>query len=68
MKAFTEWQFEYCPIVWMFDSQRLNDKMNRIQERALRITYNDKSSSFQKLLEKDNSVPVHHRNFKNLAT
>ena len=30
--------------------------MNQIHGRTLRITYNDKSSSFQKLLEKDNSV------------
>ena len=34
----------------------------------MRITYNDKSSSFQNLLEKDNSVTIHHRNIKILAT
>ena len=28
---------------------------------ALRITYKDKSSQFQKLLEKDNSVSIHPR-------
>ena len=37
-------------------------------EKALRITYNDKSSSFQKFLEKDDSVTIHHRNIKILAT
>ena len=35
---------------------------------STRITYNDKSSSFQKLLEKDNSVTIHHRNIEILAT
>ena len=47
---------------------RVNNKINWIHERALKITYNDKSSSFQNLLEKDNSVTIHHRNIKILAT
>ena len=68
MKAFIESQFGYCPLVWMFHSRSLNNKINRIHERALRITYNDKSSSFQNLLEKDNSATIHHRNIKILAT
>ena len=68
MKAFIESQFGYCPLVWMFHSRSLNNKINRIHERALRITYNDKSSSFQKLFEKDNPVIIHNRNIKILAT
>ena len=51
MKAFVECQFGYCPIIWMFHSRGLNNKINRIHERALRITYKDKSSTFQELLE-----------------
>ena len=54
MKAFIESQFGYCPLVWIFHSRSLNNKINLINERALRITFNDKSSSFQNLLEKDN--------------
>ena len=38
-----------------------------MHERALRITYKDKSSTFQELLEKDNSVSIHHRNVQKLA-
>ena len=68
MKAFIESQFGYCPLVWMFHSRSFNNKINRIHERALRITYNDKLSSFQNLLEKDNSATIHHRNMKILAT
>ena len=33
----------------------------------LRITYNNKSSSFQDSLDKNNSVPIHHRNIRTLA-
>ena len=41
MKSFIESQFGYCPLIWMFHSRGLNNKINRIHERALRITYND---------------------------
>ena len=56
MKAFVESQFGYCPLIWMFHSTELNNKINRIHERVLRITYKDKSSTFQELLKKGNSV------------
>ena len=38
--------------------------MNRIHERALRIIYNDKSSSYRELLTKNRSVTIHHRNIR----
>ena len=61
MKSFIESQFGYCPLIWMFHSRGLNNKINRIHERALRITYNDKSSSYEELLTKDRSLTIHHR-------
>ena len=67
MKAFVESQFGYYPLIRMFHSRGLNNKINRIHERALRITYKDKSSTIQELLEKDNSVSIHHRNIQKLA-
>ena len=51
----------------MFPSRGLNNKINRIHERALRITFNDKSSSYGELLTKDRSVTIHHRNIRALA-
>ena len=45
----------------MFHSHGINKKINQIHERALRIFYNSKSSSFQDLLDKDNSVTIHHQ-------
>ena len=50
----------------MFHSRCLNNKMNHLHERTLRIPYSDKSSSFQDLLKKDNSVPIHYRNIQAL--
>ena len=52
----------------MFHSKRLNNKINSIHERALRINYQDHISTFQELLNKDNSVSIHHRNLQVLAT
>ena len=52
----------------MFHSRGLNNKINFLHERALRMTYGDRSSSFEDLLKKDNSVSTHHRNIQVLAT
>ena len=52
----------------MCHSRKLNNKINRFQETALRILYNDKSSTFYQLLEKDKSVTIHTRNLQYLAT
>ena len=33
MKAFIDSQFGYCPLIWMFHSRTLNNKINKIQEK-----------------------------------
>ena len=45
----------------------MNNKINKLQGRALRIHYKDYGSSFEDLLEKDNSDKIHDRNIKLLA-
>ena len=67
MKSFIESQFGYCPLIWMLHSRGLNNKINRIHKRALKITYNDKSSTYSELLTEDRSVTIHHRNIRALA-
>ena len=67
MKSFIESQCQYSPLIWLFHSRGLNNKINRIHEKASRITYNDKSSSYVKLLTKDRSVTIHNRNIRTLA-
>ena len=68
MKSFITSQFAYCPLIWMFHSRPLNNKIKSINEKSLRITYQDHISTFQELLNKDNSVSIHHRNLQALAT
>ena len=64
MKTFVMSQFSYCWPIWMFYDRNLNNKINRIHERALRIAYKDNVSTFDELLEMDNSVTVHQRNLQ----
>ena len=67
MKTFIESQFNYCRLIWMFHSRTINNKINRLQEKALRIVYSDFKSSFAGLLMKDNSFSIHERNIQSLA-
>ena len=67
MRAFIQSQFNYCPLVWMFHNRTLNNKINRLHERALRLVYKNDELSFTELLELDNSVTVHQRNLQRLA-
>ena len=68
MRAFILSQFNYCPLVWMFCNRTLDNKVNRIHERALRITYKDMRSDFDTMLLRDNAVTIHTRNLQLLMT
>ena len=67
LNAFIESQFSHCPLTWMFCSRAVNDKINRIHTRALRLVYLDYTSSFDDLLIKNNSVTIHHHNIQRVA-
>ena len=68
MKAFITSQFNYCPLIWMFHSRQLNNRINKIQERALRLVYKVNKLTFDDLSKLDNSVTIHQRNLQILAT
>ena len=67
MKAFIESQFGYCPLTWMFHSRKLNNRINRLHERALRLVYKNSNLTFEELLRKDNSHSIHNQNLQKLA-
>ena len=52
----------------MFQGRQLNQKINKIQERALRITYKDTESTFSELLQKDCEVTIYTKNLQILMT
>ena len=68
MKTFIQSQFNYCPLTWVFHSRILNNKINKLHERALRLVYKNDNATFEELLEIDNSVTVHLKNLQKLAT
>ena len=51
----------------MCHSKPMNAKINRIHEHALRIVYDDNTSTFEDLLVKSSSILIHHRNLQNIA-
>ena len=59
MKIFVISQFDYCPLIWMFHNRALNNRINTIHERALRLVYQNKNLSFSELIELDNAVTIH---------
>ena len=68
MNAFIKCHFNYCPLIWMFHSRALEQKINHLHERVLRIVYSDYTSSFQELLDLDDSSTFHQRAVQLLAT
>ena len=68
MNSFFNSKFNYCALVLMFPSRSINNKINRLHERVLRIVYNDFMSSLKNLLEKDGTVSIHVKNLQKLAT
>ena len=68
MNSFVICHFSYCPVVWMFHSQKLNARINRLRERSLRVVYRDFDSSFEELLTRDSSTTLHQRILQKLMT
>ena len=53
-KAFIRANFSYCPVSWIFCGKRNSKKLEKLQERALRLVYNDYTNSYSELLSKAN--------------
>ena len=60
--------FNYCPLAWHFCSASSTNKIEKIQERALRFINNDFTSSLQVLLTSKNTLPLHVRRMKQMAS
>ena len=61
-------QFSYCSILYLFTSRTSNNRINKIHERSLRLTYDDFESNFEELLLKGNEISFHHRTIQVLMT
>ena len=60
LNSVTKFQFTYCPLIWT--SRYLNNALNNVHERALRLIYNDHEKSFNNILTENNLKAIHQKN------
>ena len=68
MNSFVIFYFSFCPVVWMFHNRKLNARINRLHEYALRVVYKDFDSFFEELIRRDRSTTLHQRNLQKPMT
>ena len=67
LNSFVLSNFNYCRLVWHFCSSKSLKKIKKIQERALRILYNDFTSDYNQLLNKSTKASMGVKRLRNLA-
>ena len=65
--AFIDSQFNYPPLVWMFPGKTLPNRICKIHYRTLQVVYDDYNSSYDELLQLNNSPSIHQRHLRFLA-
>ena len=59
VQSFVYSNFDYCPLVWYFSSSKSLQKVEKLQEHALRFLYNDHTSSYNDLLMRSSKCMMH---------
>ena len=62
--SFIASNFSHCPLAWRFCSSTSTNKLENVQERALRFINNDSTSSVPDLLKQTNTLPLRVRRMK----
>ena len=68
VEAFIFSNFNYCPLVWYFSTAKQINKIERIQERALRFINNDYHLDYSTLLSKNEHVTMEAKRTQFLCT
>ena len=58
-QSFIQSNFNFCPLIWHFCSARNTKKIEQLNFRALKLVYQDFSSTYDDLLNRDKSVSLH---------
>ena len=66
--SFFKERLSYCPEIWTFCFRRSNNLIHKLQERALRVVYNNYDSSFNNLFEMEKENIIHIKNIHLLMT
>ena len=64
--AFKQPAFQYCSDVWHHCSGRSKDKLEQLNEQALRVVLDDQSSIYEELLHKPHTVTLEQRRIQNM--
>ena len=67
LNSFVYSNFNYCPLVWHFCSSKSLYKIEKIQERALRLLHNDFASDYAELLQKSGKATMEIKRLRCLA-
>jgi hypothetical protein len=67
VNSFILCHFNYCPLIWLFCSNASQKKLEKINERALRLALSDYTSSYSSLLVKAESTTIHIHSIRLLA-
>ena len=67
MNSFILCNFNYCPLIWMLCGKGSQDKLEKINERALRLACSDYSSSYKDLLANSKETTIHVQSVRILA-
>ena len=66
-KSFILSNFNYCPLTWMFCGKKNSEKLEKLQERALRFVYDEYILPYDSLLAKTNMLSLSMNRLKTLA-
>ena len=57
--SFFKGQFNYCPLLWMFNTREVSHKINRLHERGSRVLLNNETLTFNDMLSESNDTTIH---------
>ena len=67
LESFVNSNFNYCPLVWLFCSPESTRKIDRIQERALRLLFDDYTSDSETIRNKANKSSICIERYRKLS-
>ena len=67
LNSFIYSNFNYCPLVWHFSTNKSTEKIENIHKRCLRLTLNDYKSDYKSLLDKSGRESMKIRRTKTHA-
>ena len=67
LDSFLYSNFNYCPLVWCFSTNKLIEKIENIHKHFLRLTLNDYKSDYKTLRDKSGKESMKIRRIKTLA-